>query len=72
MRPDERHGAEGAMWDALLTGLEEPDREHAQRRVWESIEEDRSRAGVWDEDAAAAGGQVYGDQVYGDGVYEDV
>lgn len=46
MRPDERQrsGAEGVMWDALLANLDEVDREHAQRRVWQSIEEDRARA----------------------------
>jgi hypothetical protein len=32
------------MWDALLANLDDEDREHAKRRVFESIEEDRARA----------------------------
>ena len=45
MRPDEqRTGAEGVMWDALLANLDEEDREHAKQRVFQSIEEDRARA----------------------------
>jgi hypothetical protein len=59
MRPDEqKSGAEGAMWDALLANLDDEDREHAKRRVFESIEQDRARARTnspddgYEEDAA--------------------
>jgi len=44
MRQVEKSGAEGAVWDALLANLDDEDREHAERRVFESIEEDRSKA----------------------------
>lgn len=45
MRPPEQSsGAEGVMWNALLANLDEDDREHAKRRVFESIEQDRARA----------------------------
>lgn len=32
------------MWDALLANLDDEDRAHAERRVFESIEEDRNKA----------------------------